>query len=60
MSAVPLFEGNRFPHLLDEVLAEQRSLSAVDVFSRQHDEGDLAFAARLYEEHIPVGRTPGS
>ncbi len=56
MSAAPLFEADRVPRLLDELLAEQRSLSAVDVFSRRHDDG--LSNKRVYEERIPVGRTP--
>ncbi|MDJ0785744.1 MAG: dimethyl sulfoxide reductase anchor subunit [Myxococcota bacterium] len=43
--------------LVEALLADQRSLSAVDEFSRRHDDGDLPPAA-LYEERIPVGRTP--
>jgi len=46
------------PGLLGELLADQAELSAVDVFSRRHDEGALP-AVRVYEERIPVGRTPG-
>jgi formate dehydrogenase iron-sulfur subunit len=44
--------------LVDQLLAEQRSLSAVDVFARRHDAGELSHAARVYEERVPVGRTP--
>jgi Fe-S-cluster-containing dehydrogenase component/DMSO reductase anchor subunit len=58
MSAAPLFEADRVPRLLDQLLAEQGSLSAVDVFSRRHDDGQLKVTARTYEERIPVGRTP--
>ncbi|TMA36274.1 MAG: molybdopterin oxidoreductase [Deltaproteobacteria bacterium] len=58
MSAAPMFGADRVPRLLDQLLAEQRSLSAVDVFARRHDEGEHLVAARVYEERIPVGRTP--
>ncbi len=58
MSAAPLYAGDRVPNLLDEVLAEQRSLSAVDVFARRHETGAVLAAARFYEDRIPVGRTP--
>jgi Fe-S-cluster-containing dehydrogenase component/DMSO reductase anchor subunit len=58
VSAAPLFEGDRAPRLLDLLLADQRTLSAVDVFARRHGEGRLPASARVYEERIPVGRTP--
>jgi Fe-S-cluster-containing dehydrogenase component/DMSO reductase anchor subunit len=56
MSVAARFEGDRVPRLLDQLLADQRTLSAVDVFARRHDEG--LPDARVYEERIPVGRTP--
>lgn len=47
--------------LLDRVLAEQRSLSAVDLFVRRQAAGALPGAARIYEDHVPSmrGLTPG-
>jgi Fe-S-cluster-containing dehydrogenase component/DMSO reductase anchor subunit len=46
------------PRLLDQLLAEQASLSAVDVFARRHEHGEPPLAAHVYEERIPVGRMP--
>lgn len=59
MSAEPLGEAPRLLHLLDELLLDQRSVSAVDVFARRHDEGAVPATGRIYEDRIPVGRTPG-
>ena len=58
MSSAPLFEGDRVPRLVDELVAEQQSLSAVDVFARRHGENELSTVARVYEDRIPVGKTP--
>jgi Fe-S-cluster-containing dehydrogenase component/DMSO reductase anchor subunit len=58
MSAAAGFEADSVPSLVDQLLAEQGSLSAVDAFARLHEDGELPVATRVYEERIPVGRTP--
>src|SRR5215210_7717792 len=42
------------PSLLEELLADQRSLTAVEQFSRAHDSRALAPGARSYRDLIPL------
>jgi len=42
--------------LIDELLAEQRSLTAVEKFSRAHERDDLPAQARHYRDLIPLSR----
>ena len=51
--------GGHAPRLLDELLAEQRSLSAVELFARRHEAGEVLAAAAVYREHLPADRVPG-
>jgi Fe-S-cluster-containing dehydrogenase component len=44
--------------LVDSLLSEQQTLTAVEEFSQRHDAGELTTAARLYRDLIPVG-APG-
>jgi formate dehydrogenase iron-sulfur subunit len=44
--------------LIDSMLAEQESLSAVELFARKHDEGGLAHDDRLYKHLLPAS-APG-
>ena len=57
MSAAPLGEPDP-GNLLELLLAEQQSLSAVESFARRHEAGEVPAGARSYEELIPVGRVP--
>ncbi len=50
---------DRTPRLVELLLEEQRTLSAVDAFSTRHEAGDVSADGRVYEDRIPVGRTPG-
>ena len=56
MSAAEVLASDEAPRLLDLLLAEQRSLSAVDVFSERHEGGRIDGAA--YQELIPLHRAP--
>lgn len=47
MSATPVADLRGAPRLLDELLAEQRSLSAVETFTQLHDEGAVPGDARV-------------
>ena len=40
--------------LIDELLAEQQSLTAVERFARKHEHGELPAQARYYRELIPL------
>lgn len=40
--------------LIDDLLAEQQSLTAVDRFARQHERGETPAQARYYRELIPL------
>src|SRR6266542_2011922 len=42
--------------LVDRLLREQQTLTAVDRFSRQHDHGGQPAQARYYRDLIPLGR----
>lgn len=42
--------------LIDELLAEQQQLTAVDRFSRKHEKGQLPAQARYYTDLIPLSR----
>ena len=42
--------------LIDELLAEQQSLTAVDRFARKHEHGGLPAQARYYRELIPLAK----
>ena len=45
------------PHtLIDELLAEQQSLTAVERFARQHESGGVPAQARYYRELIPLDK----
>ena len=46
------------PSLLDALLAEQQSLSAVETFARAHEAGEVAAGQQLYEQRIPVDAVP--
>jgi len=46
------------PSLVDRLLREQQTLTAVDRISRQHDHGGQPAQARYYRDLIPLGR-PG-
>ena len=58
MSAARDLESGRTISLVDELLAEQRTLSAVDAFSARHEVDEQSTLGRIYEERIPLGRTP--
>ncbi|MEO7319187.1 MAG: DmsC/YnfH family molybdoenzyme membrane anchor subunit, partial [Chthoniobacteraceae bacterium] len=42
--------------LIDELLAEQQSLTAVERFARKHEHGELPAQVRYYRELIPLGK----
>ena len=42
--------------LIDELLAEQQSLTAVERFARQHESGGVPAQARYYRELIPLDK----
>jgi len=42
--------------LIDDLLAEQQSLTAVERFSRKHERGEVPAQARYYRELIPLTR----
>lgn len=42
------------PALISRLLHEQRQLSAVEVFSRDHDQGDVPALARYYSKLLPA------
>ncbi|MBL8992903.1 MAG: 4Fe-4S dicluster domain-containing protein, partial [Spirochaetia bacterium] len=41
-------------NLIDELLAEQKTLTAVDLFSKRHEEGSLPKQAKYYRDLIPL------
>ena len=45
--------------LLDELLGEQHSLTAVERFSQKHENAELPTLEKQYSERIPTGM-PGS
>lgn len=45
--------------LIDELLAEQQQLTAVERFARKHDRGEVPAQARYYRDLIPI-RKPGT
>lgn len=47
------------PSLLHTLLEAQQTLSAVETFSKVHDEGDLPANAEHYRALIPTSRAPG-
>jgi len=48
----------KFP-MLDWVMREQQTLTAVEQFARKHDADELPAKARYYRDLIP-GKTPGA
>ena len=42
--------------LIDELLSEQQSLTAVERFARKHEGGALPAQARYYRELIPLDK----
>ena len=59
MSAAPDWSGEEAPSLVDLLLEEQQSLSAVERFSEKHDADELPLQARYYQDLIPSAK-PGS
>lgn len=45
--------------LIDDLLAEQQQLTAVERFARKHDRGEVPAQARYYRDLIPI-RKPGA
>ncbi len=54
MSASPLYESTQLPSLIDQLLAEQQAVPAVETFARRHDEGVLSPELKLYEERFRI------
>jgi Fe-S-cluster-containing dehydrogenase component/DMSO reductase anchor subunit len=52
MSAIPVDLSPALPSLIDQLLAEQQALSAVEIFSRRQDEGTMGPDLKRYEERI--------
>jgi Fe-S-cluster-containing dehydrogenase component/DMSO reductase anchor subunit len=47
-------------NLIDQLLAEQRALTAVERFARKHEAGDVPAQARYYQDLIPLTKpAPG-
>lgn len=59
MSAAFDSEPDAMPRLVELLLEEQATLSAVDAFSTRQEAGDVCADHRIYEDRIPFGRTPG-
>jgi formate dehydrogenase iron-sulfur subunit len=49
-----LVPGEREPSLIDQLLAEQRTLTAVESFARQHGRNEFPAQARHYRDLIPL------
>ncbi|MDQ3623271.1 MAG: 4Fe-4S binding protein [Verrucomicrobiota bacterium] len=55
MNALELLHTPDSPRtLIDDLLAEQQSLTAVERFSQQHERGQVPAQARYYRELIPL------
>ena len=42
------------PHLIDQLLADQQSLSAVEAFSQKHDSGEVPAQEKYYKDLLPI------
>lgn len=58
MSVGPAHDPGAAPRLLDLLLAEQGTLSAVDVFAQRTEEGALPLNGSAYQDLIPLHRVP--
>ena len=56
MSSASHFDSASVPSLIDQLLAEQQALPAVEIFARRHVDGEIATDRAVYEERIPVAR----
>lgn len=54
MSSSPLYDSTPLPSLIDQLLAEQQSVAAVETFARRHDEGEFAPELKIYEERFRI------
>jgi len=54
MSASPRVESTQLPSLIDQLLAEQQSVAAVETFARHHDDGVLSPELKVYEERFRI------